>query len=552
VRWESIAKARSILEQERGTLIKDWGGLAPVALIYPNTYYVGMSSLGFQTLYRLLNEAPGLVCERAFQAVRDSRNRPSEPVLSIESQRRMQDFAALAFSLSFETDYLNMIDLLRRAGIPPLAQERDDSYPLVLAGGPAVSANPAPLAPILDVIAIGEVEEIFPRLAEVLAQGIRTEKAELLAELARIPGIYVPQLHRDEAFSVRRQWVKDVDASPTHSAVLTPNTEFGNMYLIEIARGCRQGCRFCLAGFAYRPTRERSVDVLLDQAKEGLALTKRVGLVASSVSDHTGIDDLATRLREMGAHLSVSSLRADSLSAPLLEALSESGARTLTIAPEAGSERLRRVINKGLSRDDLISATEAAREFGFAHLKLYFMLGLPTESEDDVVSIANLVKELARRFRRRVSVKLTPFVPKAQTPFERRAMCDGGTLNARLRAVTKELRAAGVSVNRESVEWAQVQGMLARGDEGLGHALARLEGLNLGSWRRALKLAGLDTQTYLRARDVAETLPWHVVDAGTKRSYLQRENERANSAEPTPPCPPDYASCQRCGVCNPA
>ena len=549
--WKSIARAQTILGQERGTLVRDWGGLTPVALAYPNTYYVGMSSLGFQTLYRLLNEAPGLVCERVFQAFMDLRSSVTEPLLSLESQRRMDEFATLAFSLSFETDYLNMINMLRRANIPPLAEERDETYPLLLAGGPAVSANPEPLAPIFDAILIGEVEEVFSSIAEVLAQGMEISKDQLLAALAQIPGVYVPRLHSEKSTVVERQWARGIDTYPTHSVILTPNTEFGDMYLIEIARGCRRGCRFCLAGFIYRPPRERSVEALLDQAREGLLYTDRIGLVASSVSDYSRIDELTTRLREMGARLSVSSLRADSLSEPLLKALSESGTRTLTIAPEAGSERLRRVINKGLSADDILSASDAARRFEFAQLKLYFMIGLPTETEEDIAAISSLVEEIAKRFKRKISIKLTPFVPKAHTPFEREAMSDPKVLKARAKTIGKRLRPKGITVGSESVEWSQLQGTLARGDRQLGYALASLEGLTLASWRRALKKSGLDPHEYLRQRDPGETLPWRIAGAGIDERYFEQEDRQTHDDRSTPPCPPDYTACRRCGVCGP-
>ena len=229
MRWEAIATARRILERERGTLARDWGGLTPVALAYPNTYFVGMSSLGFQTLYRLLNEEPGLVCERVFHSYGHSKERSGEPLISLESQRRLEEFAALAFSVSFENDYLNIVHMLHRSGLPPLAQERGDDYPLLLAGGPAIGANPEPLSPVFDAVVIGEVEEIIRPLAEVLAQGLGSSKSALLPALAGIPGVYVPSLHHSATQRVRRQWVREPDDWPTYSTVLTPDTEFSDM-----------------------------------------------------------------------------------------------------------------------------------------------------------------------------------------------------------------------------------------------------------------------------------------------------------------------------------
>jgi len=551
VRWGAIAEARTVLERERGTITRDWGGVTPIVLAYPNTYFVGMSSLGFQTMYRLLNEAPGLVCERMFHSFARAKRKPAEPLISLESQRRLDEFAALAFSISFETDYLNMIQMLRRSGVPPLAGERDESYPLLLAGGPAVSANPEPLSPVLDAIVIGEAEEVVASLAEVLAQGLGESKAQLLNALGGIPGVYVPRLHDYAAQTVQRRWTGALDEWPTHSVVLTQDTEFGDMYLLEIARGCRSGCRFCLAGFLYRPMRERSIDCLVAQAEEGLCLTDRIGLVASSVSQYSHIDELAGRLRGMGARLSVSSLRADSLSDPLMRALADSGARTLTIAPEAGSERLRRVINKNLTREELLHAADIGRGFGFAHMKLYFMLGLPTETEEDSVAIATLVTAMAERFKREVSVKLTPFVPKAHTPFECEAMAEAKVLKARIAMLRKRLRPAGINVQSESVEWARVQGVLARGDQRVGRAISSLEQTNLASWKQCMAKAELRQRDYLGSWSPGRELPWRVVDTGIDSDFLERERTRASNEEGTPFCPVNYASCTRCGVCSP-
>ena len=550
MRWEAIASARRILERERGTLARDWGGLTPVALAYPNTYFVGMSSLGFQTLYRLLNEAPGLVCERVFHSYGHSKERSGEPLISLESQRRLEEFAALAFSVSFENDYLNIIQMLRRSGAPPLADDRGDDYPLLLAGGPAVSANPEPMSVVFDAIVIGEVEEIIRPLAEILAQGLGSSTSRLLPALAGIPGVYVPSLHHRTGQPVRRQWARELDEWPTHSTVLTPDTEFGDMYLLEIARGCRAGCRFCMAGYIYRPMRERSVDRLVAQAEEGLRDTDRIGLVASAVSEYSHIDELSGRLRNMGARLSVSSLRADSLSPPLLRALAESGTHTLTIAPEAGSERLRRVINKNLITEEVLTAAEAASTFGFAHLKLYFMVGLPSETEEDIEAIATLVNAMAERFRRKITLSLAPFVPKAHTAFEREAMSDAGVLKSRIAKLRKRLSPAGISVQSEGVGWSRVQGVLARGDRRVGRALASLRGTSLASWKRCMEEADLDPREYLDAWDPERELPWRVVDTGIDPRFLEREQARAGNEETTSFCPEDYASCRRCGVCD--
>lgn len=523
MKWEFIAEARRILEREQGTIHKDWGGKLPVALAYPNTYHVGMSNLGLQTVYRLFNERTDVVCERVFYQP------GSRPLISLESQRDVKDFAVLAFSISFEIDYFNVVEMLRQADIPLLAEERDEEFPLLLAGGPAVTANPQPLAIIFDAFAIGEAEVIVPPLVETLQAGIAESRDEILSSLTNIPGLYVPAQYPipNTQPPVRRQWASDLDAHPATSVVLTPDTEFGDMYLMEIARGCGRGCRFCLAGYTYRPVRERSPAVLLEQAEEGLHYRDRIGLVSAAVSDYSRIEELATGLREMGARFSVSSLRVDPLPEVLLHTLAESRARTLTIAPEAGSQRLRTLINKDVSEDDLMGAAELAARYDFAQLKLYFMLGLPTETDDDVQALIDLVLAVQERFPRRITVNITPFVPKAHTPFQWVAMAPVERVEWELNRIERALRPRGIAIKAESPAWAAVQGVLSRGDSRVGQALVRVKRRSLAAWRRALRECQLDAGEYLRERSWEEPLPWSVVDSGVRRDYLWREMRRA-------------------------
>ena len=523
MKWESIAEAKRILEREQGTIYKDWGGKLPIALAYPNTYYVGMSNLGLQTVYRLFNQRADVVCERVFYSL------ASRPLFSLESQRDVRDFAVLAFSISFEVDYFNVIEMLHQANIPPLAEDRGENHPLLLAGGPAVTANPQPLAPVFDALAIGEAEVIVPPLVDTLQAGISESRDELLSALAHLPGLYVPTQYPipNTQYPIERQWASDLDNHPTTSVVLTPDTEFGNMYLIEISRGCARGCRFCLAGYTYRPVRERSVGALLEQAQEGLRYRDRIGLVSAAVSDYSHIEELATRLREMGARLSVSSLRVDPLPETLIRALAESEAQTLTIAPEAGSQRLRTLINKRVSAGDLMRATELAARYNFSQLKLYFMLGLPTETDEDVQALIDLVLAVQERFPRRITVNITPFVPKAHTPFQWVAMAPVKVLKERMNRVEQALRPKGIAVRAESPAWAAVQGVLSRGDRRVGQALVRVKRRSLAAWQRALRECELDAAEYLGKRSVDEPLPWNVVDSGVRHDYLEREMKRA-------------------------
>jgi len=573
---EAPLSSRELLQREIGTVYKDWGGRLPVALAFPNTYYLGMSSLALHTLYRLLNGRPDVVCERVFW---NGGGAKAGPLRSLESGRDVRDFSVLAFSVSFEMDYFNLVTMLRQAGLPLWAGDRDGRHPLLLVGGPAVTANPEPLAPFFDALAIGEGEVILPPLIGLLFHAAHEDRPTLLAALAHLPGLYVPARHQPLTPSttpppnhlttqflghlatqppnhstpqpIRRQWLRDLDAQPATTAVFTPDTEFGDRFLIEIGRGCGRGCHFCLAGYAYRPPREVSLEAVLREVARGLRHRDRVGLVSAAVSDHSQIDELAVELRRMGARLSVSSMRVDPISAPLIRALAESGTRTLTLAPEAGSERLRRFINKTQTQDDVLRAADLAARHGFHRLKLYFMIGQPTETEADVAAVADLALQVKARFQGRVAIDATPYVPKAHTPFQRVAMAPVRVIGQRLRTLRRTLGPRGVAVRADSPAWAAVQGVLARGDRRLARVLAHLpDKPSLADWRRALRDQGLEAQAYLRERQPGEWLPWEVVDPGVSQDYLALAWKQAKSGAATPACPP--SGCLRCGACDEA
>ena len=543
--WEDIKRAKRRLAREQGAIFKDWGGRIPIALIYPNSYYVGMSNLGFQTIYGLLNSYDNIVCERFF-----SEEKTKEP-LSLESQRPLGDFAVVAFSISYELDYFNVVEILKSSGIPLFAADRNQAHPLVIAGGPCIIANPEPLAPFFDCFAIGEGEAILPSILDVLAQGIHGGREELLQMLASLPGIYVPRLYDGKTIS--RQWVPDISDSATTSVILTPDTELGNMYLVEVARGCRWGCRFCLAGFLFRPFRYRSLDSLLAQAEFGLNYEKRIGLLGAAVYDHPDLDALVTELRKRGAQISISSVRICPLSEALLEALAQSGTQTIALAPEAGSERLRTLINKGVEEKDIYEAIDRVAEQGLRQIKLYFMIGLPTETDDDVeeiVKLALVLKERADSKGRgsQITLNVAPFVPKAGTPFQWLPMAEAQIISHRLSMIKSSLRPRGIEVKADSVNWAVVQGVLSRGDVRLSQALARMEGRSLSSWRRALEECSIDADSYVnRHLSPTERLPWSMLDSGVEPRYLELELAKAVCGEETTPCPP--AGCQECGVC---
>ncbi|MBA7565131.1 hypothetical protein ES708_06806 [subsurface metagenome] len=509
---DEVKKARQQLSREQGTITKNWGGRIPIALVYPNSYYLGMSNLGIHAIYRLLNSYQRVVCERAFWE-RDRIQQSS--LLCLESQRPLSDFAVLAFSITYELDYFNVVNILRTSGIPLYATDRNERHPLVIAGGPCIIANPMPLAPFFDCLCIGEAESILPTMLPLLSEGISDNRDELLKTLASLPGIYVPQYHSETP--VVRQWLTNLDDFPTTSTILTPDTELGDLYLIEVERGCNWGCRFCLVNNAFSPMRIRSIDNLIDQAKEGLKYRKRIGLVGPAVTSHPQIEELLTKLRQMGAGLSTSSLRVKPLSRIVLRKLVEGGAKTVTLAPEAGTQRLRQVIKKGISEDDILESIDKVAEQGLKQLKLYFMIGLPSESDEDIEEIVNLAlkgKNILdkRQSGTRLTLNIAPFVPKAGTPFQRMPMAPLSILNQRLSLLKNKLPPKGIRVKCESPAWSQIQGVLARGDTELAEVLANIEEVTLSGWRKAAEKCHLDTDFYaLQKWDATQKLPWSML-----------------------------------------
>lgn len=546
----------SLLARETGTVYKDWGGRLPIALAFPNTYYVGMSSLALQVLYRRFNEHPDVVCERVFwdKAAAEA----GKPLLSLESGRRMDEFAVWAFTISFEMDYFHVVAMLRQAGFPPLARDRDETWPLLIAGGPGLTMNPEPLAPFFDAIVIGEGEEVIDRLIELWREAVYAPRAELLAALDRIPGVYVPALVPPIAEQgphprrIERLWVREPERYPPISSLYTPETEFGEMHLMEIARGCGRGCRFCLAGYVYRPPREQPLDRLLEWAEEGLRHGRRIGLVSAAVSDYSRIDELATALAERGAAISVSSMRVDPISVPLLKAMRAGGTQTLTIAPEAGSQRLRDVISKTQSEAQLLQAVELAQSLGFPQLKFYFMIGHPTETQEDIEALVQFVAKARAIFKRRMAINATPFVPKAHTPFQWMAMTDEKTLQQRQAYIQKHMGRMQVAVRADSPAWMAIQGVLARGDRRLASVLLDLPQLGVAAFWEAMARHGLDRDEFLGARDPAVLPPWAIVASGVSDAFFRYEWRLAARGQVGPHCPPDSAGCLTCGVCDEA
>ena len=555
---------------EIGTIRKSWRGRVSVALVYPNRYHVGMSNLGFQTLYRLFNSYDHVVCERAF--LPDDGPNATQRLRTIESGNPLAAADIVAFSLSFENDYPHLLAILEKSGLPLRADARSQDHPLVLAGGVACFLNPEPIAVFIDCFLIGEAEGILPKFIETFDPA--SGRHDLLVNLARkVPGAYVPAFYRtrykndgtlesfkpcrDVPSTIERVRLAKLDQVATCSSVLTPDTTFGRTFLIETGRGCGHGCRFCSAGFIYRPPRFHAAAQLERSIKKGSRLTDRIGLVGAAVSDLPDIDRFCETFKDQDIRISFSSLRADRLTDSLLAALKQSKVKTATIAPEVGSERMRKAINKGLTEEDILNAATTLVENGIPNLKLYFMIGLPTETEADIEAIIRLVKQIKHRFlvssraRKRIgtlTVSLNSFVPKPFTPFQWAAMDEVAALKRKIKKIKAALqKVANLRINSDVPRWAYIQAMLSRGDRRVADILT-LAHTNQGNWAQTFKAVPLNPDFYVyRERHPAEIFPWDFIDHGIKKSYLQKEYRRARQAKTTPDCQVD--TCRMCGVC---
>jgi radical SAM superfamily enzyme YgiQ (UPF0313 family) len=564
--WNLKKKAQALLAQEDGTIQKDWGGKIAIALVYPNTYTVGMSNLGFQTIYWHLNQLPDVVCERVFlpdpEDIDELRRTGAAP-FSLESMRPLTDFHMVGFSVTFEGDYINVLRLLSLAAIPLRSADRRSEHPLVMMGGVCAFSNPEPLAPFMDFIVVGEGEEIIGELVATYRDAFQ-DRDRYLDRLVGIPGIYVPERY-DASYAddgtiadvkprgaapavVVKRRLREVDRFETISLVRTPNAEYGHMALVEVGKGCGRGCRFCLEGQVYRPVRHRTVEALGETVKRIAADGgTRIGLVGACVSDYPWIGQLLDVIQEAGLELSISSIRADSLSDGLVAALARGGHRTVTIAPEAGTERLRRVIRKAISDEQILTACDLVRRHGIPNLKTYFMIGQPTETVEDVEAIGDLAARMLDRLRvldaegrpfGRLTLSISSFVPKPWTPFQWAPFAGADALQKKLETVKRGVRRfSNVRVLHENPREAALQALLARGDRRVADFLeiaARLD----GDWRRALREWDGDPAVYTtRARGADERLPWEHFDVGVKRAGLLREWERAHAGEGALACP---------------
>jgi radical SAM superfamily enzyme YgiQ (UPF0313 family) len=563
--WEQRERALHTLAKEVGYVKKPHGNRLRVALAFPNTYWVGMSNLGFQTVYRLFNAEDDIVCERFFLPPKQELAELSAakaPLLTLESQTPVGDFDVIAFSVSFEWDYVNVLTLLRLAGVPAHAAERSPRHPLVVIGGAVTFVNPEPLAPFADVIAAGEGEVLIPGLRRAVAAA--TDRGDLLRLLATERGFYVPSLYEphyaddgtlggytvrpgvDAPLPVRKAALKVTDAvDPPATGIFTPDTEFGSRFLVEVVRGCANLCRFCWAGYNYLPVRAFPSDRILQLAREARTHSSRVGLVSIALCDHPDIERILANLLEMGYAISPASLRLDDLTESIVRVLRESGERTITIAPETGSDRLRRVINKTVTNDEILDRADLIFANGIENLKLYYMIGLPTETDDDLVAIRDLTLQIRERMMKygrpkgqigRIIASVNPLIPKPGTAYQWLPMEDPAMVDRkikRLRRLTADID--NVFFNIKSERHSYYQALLSLGDRRVAPAIAAAE-RNGQNWRAAVDEAGIDGDFYIfrdRSRDAM--LPWDIIDGGMKRAFFEAEFEKSLREEWTLP-----------------
>jgi radical SAM superfamily enzyme YgiQ (UPF0313 family) len=581
---ERIAREKVLYE-------RSLGGDISVCVIYPNVYRLGMANLGFQAVFHIFETDPSVAADRAFLPDADERasfRSGGERLVSFERGRPLSDFDILAFSISFETDYLNVLSLLKMAGIPARRGARAGrNFPLVIAGGSAVFLNPEPIADFVDLFLVGEAEEMVPEFLERW-NAIRGAPNQL-TELATVEGAYLPDYYTpvyDDAGrlatvkyagpgdgKVNRRLIRDLNQFTTSSLILTEESVFGDMFMVEASRGCQWGCRFCAAGFMYRPIRYRAPEKLIAEAERGLTERSVIGLVGAEMASVPGVADIASAVVARGGRLSPSSLKADCISPALASALARGGNQSVTVAPEAGSERMRKVINKNLTEAEILSAAEMMLGEGVGNLKFYFMIGLPEERDEDVLAIADLVAKVLERARARrtrigsVTVSLNPFVPKPWTPFQWDPMQDSRSIKRKVAMLRSRLARLGqVELDAESPRDAYFQTMISRGDRRVAGILERLEAAGCEGagdiWHELVRIhqeaaesadAGaspaLPDPDFFVTRQYThdELLPWDFIDHHIYKWFLLAERKKAHHEHQSPPC--DVVRCTVCGAC---
>lgn len=561
--WKLKKKYAAVLESETGYVKKVWGTCNTVCLAYPNHYRTGMTNLGFQTVYKIFNEHPSFLCERVFLPASGNDAEyvsGAAEMVSLESQKSIAEFDILAFSLSFENDYPHVLKMLDLAGIPVLAKDRPENYPLVIGGGIALTLNPEPLADFFDLFILGEAEETLPQFNRYFEEARRLgyDRRKLLKSLQKkINNIYVPELYEVKYSAESRiqsimpieaglpekikiKYIKDINTFCTEEVISAPQTEMEDMFLVEVNRGCARSCRFCAASFAYRPARFRGSAEIIAAIDRGLLKKKKIGLVGTAVSDHPDLIDICEYIIAQKAQAGIGSLRIDRINEKIVDLIKANGIETVALAPEAGSQRMRDLLRKDITEAEIIRATEILMEKEILNLRLYFMVGLPKEEDQDIDAIIGLTRKIqhyalqssrGKKKFRRITLSINQFIPKPATPLQWCSLADVNMVGKKIKKIENAFsQERQVKVIHDVPKWNYVQALLSLGDRRVGEILLAVNRLE-GNWAQALKEVNINPDFYVyRQKPFDEVLPWDIIDLGVSKKTLIHEYRKTLEA----------------------
>lgn len=560
MKWKLKNKYALLLEQERGYVKKVWGTYNTVCLAYPNHYRLGMSNLGFQTVYKIFNEYPSFLCERVFlpetgddaEFITGRAN-----FFSLENQRPIVDFDVLAFSLSFENDYPNILKMLDLAAIPLAARDRNETHPLIIGGGIAATLNPEPLADFFDLFILGEAEEILPEFCRIYDESRQSGRSriDLITELQwKLSNVYVPGLYDvkytddskiesvDPLLSglpkkIKIHVPKNINSFYTEEVISAKDTEMQEMYLVEVNRGCARACRFCAASYIYKPVRFRNTEQIYESIDRGLTKKTKIGLVGTAVSDHPELLKICEYILAKNGRAGIGSLRIDQIDTDIVRLIKANGIETVALAPEAGSQRLRNLLRKDINEDQILNAVEILIYNDIENIRLYFMVGLPTEEEKDIDAIITLAKKIqhhalqysmGKKKFRRITLSINQFIPKPATPLQWCALADVSAVGKKIKKIVTAFgREKQFLVIHDVPKWNYVQALLSLGDRRMGGILLAVHNLR-GNWSQALKEVNINADFYVyRQKQYDEILPWDIIDTGTSKKALVSECKKA-------------------------